>query len=109
MMASVWALYIKIFTLSRRQILVVVVMDAPFSLSDLFSSAADEYLLSFSRSISFVIKKQAQIGTGTMDQNKTRPYTRLLLSRAVGRGSNDFGRGRNDLGRGMLKYKLSNP
>ena len=38
-----------------------------------------------------------------------RPYTRLLLSRAVGGGNNDLGRGSHDLGRGMLKYKLSNP
>ena len=63
-------------------------------------------------------------------EKETRPYTRLLLSRAVGRGNNDLGRGNNDLGRGshdlgrgshdlgrgshdlgrgMLKYKLSNP
>ena len=47
---------------------------------------------------------------------KTRRYTRLLLSRAVRRGNNDLGRGSNDLrrgshdlGRGMLKHKLSNP
>ena len=40
---------------------------------------------------------------------QTRPYTRLLLSRAVGRGNNDLGRGSHDLGRGMLKYKLPNP
>ena len=39
----------------------------------------------------------------------TRPYTRLLLLRAVGRGSNDLGRDSHDLGRGMLKYKLSSP
>ena len=45
---------------------------------------------------------------------KTRPYSRLLLSRAVGRcsndlgrDSNDLGRGSYDLGRGMLKYKFS--
>ena len=50
----------------------------------------------------------------TASKVETRPYTRLLLLRVVGRGSNDLGRGSddlgrgsNDLGRGMLKYKLS--
>ena len=50
-----------------------------------------------------------------VDDVTTRQYTRLLLSRAVGRGNNDLGRGSNDLGRGshdlgsgMLIYKLSN-
>ena len=49
-------------------------------------------------------------------QLKKRPYTQLLLLRAVGGGSNDLGRDSNDLGRGghdldrgMLKYKHSNP
>ena len=43
------------------------------------------------------------------EKKETRPYTRLLLSRAVGRGNNDLGKGSHDWGRGMLKHKLSNP
>ena len=61
-------------------------------------------------------KNSQMIHEGNKIIQKTRPYTRLLLSQAVGRGSNDLGRGSNDLGRGsndlgrgMLKYKLSKP